>query len=96
MRVAPIYRHDALHSGLDDNFATDRRDIQVVPKTVINREKSKPKLSAVGQNFPMDMTWEPFILVSLSKKRPRNIELHHEDGSIRIRIALRLRRRSDK
>ena len=76
MRVAPIYRHDALHSGMDDKFATDQRDLQVVPKTVINREKSKPKLSAVGQNFPMDMTWERLILLSLSKKR---LSLH-QDG----------------
>ena len=61
MRVAPIYRHDALHSGLDDKFATDQRDIQGVPKKVIIRENSWAKLSAVGQNFPMDMTLKRLV-----------------------------------
>ena len=35
--------------------------------------KSKPKLSAVGPNFPMNLTWERLILLSLSKKWPKNI-----------------------
>ena len=32
---------------------------------------SLPKLSAAGPNFPMDMNLERFILLSLSKKRPK-------------------------
>ena len=40
MRAAPIYRHDALHSCSDDKFATDQCDLQGVPKTMIDREKS--------------------------------------------------------
>ena len=30
-------------------------------------------MSAVGPDFPMDMTWERLILLSLIKKRPKNI-----------------------
>ena len=30
-------------------------------------------MSAVGPNFPINMTWEHLILLSLSKKRPKNI-----------------------
>ena len=29
-------------------------------------------MSAVGPNFPINMTWEHLILLSLSKKRPKN------------------------
>ena len=36
--------------------------------------KSKPKLSAVGPNFPMNMTWEHLILHSLSRKQPKKIQ----------------------
>ena len=37
-----------------------------------NRTKSKQKLSALGPNFPMNMTWGRLILLSLSKKRPKS------------------------
>ena len=40
---------------------------------VTNIKKTYPKLSAVGLNFTMDMTWERLILLSLSEKRPKNI-----------------------
>ena len=40
------------------------------PKKCINRTKSK--LSAVGLNFTMDMTWGRLILLSRIKKRPKN------------------------
>ena len=39
----------------------------------LTEKKSLPKLSAVGPDFPMDMTWERLILLSLIKKRPKNI-----------------------
>ena len=37
---------------------------------------SKPKSAAVGPNFTSDITWKPLILLSLSKKRPRNMFLY--------------------
>ena len=37
-----------------------------------NRTKSLPKLSAMGLNFTIDMTWGRLILLSLSKKPPKN------------------------
>ena len=37
-----------------------------------NRTKSKQKLSALGPNYPMNMTWGRLILLSLSKKQPKN------------------------
>ena len=45
--------------------------LQGVPKNT-NRTKSLPKLSAMGLNFTIDMTWGRLILLSLSKKRPKN------------------------
>ena len=44
--------------------------LQGVAKKLTKRKKSQPKLSAVGLNFTMDMTWGRLILLSLSKKRP--------------------------
>ena len=38
-----------------------------------NRNKILTKVSAVGPNFPMKMTWERLILLSLSQKQPKNI-----------------------
>ena len=49
----------------------DRNLIQSVPKKCTNKTKSQPKLSAVGLNFTMNMTWEGLIRLSLSKKRPK-------------------------
>ena len=42
-----------------------------VPKNV-KRPKSSPKLSAVGLNFTMEMTWGRLFLLSLSIERPKN------------------------
>ena len=43
--------------------------VQGVPKKLTNRKK----LSAVGPNFLMSMTWERLILLRLGKKQPKNI-----------------------
>ena len=40
------------------------------PKKCVNITKSK--LSALGLNFTMSMTWEGSTRLSLSKKRPEN------------------------
>ena len=49
------------------------RPIHVVSKNIIMGPNSKPKSAAVGPNFTSDITWKPLILLSLSKKRPRNM-----------------------
>ena len=46
--------------------------IQGVPKKCTNRTNSLPKLSAMGLNFTIEMTWGRLILLSLSKKRPKD------------------------
>jgi len=38
---------------------------------VTNRNRTKPKLSAVGQKIPIDMSLERLILVSFKKKRSK-------------------------
>ena len=38
------------------------------PKKSNNRKKSYPKLSTVGLNFPIKMSWECLILLILSDK----------------------------
>ena len=35
-------------------------------------EQTLPKLSPVGLNFTMNMTWKDWIMLSHSKKRPKN------------------------
>ena len=47
----------------------DRSQYRVSQNKVTNRKKSLPKSSAVGPNFPIEMTCECLILPSLSKKR---------------------------
>ena len=42
--------------------------IQGVPKKCTNRTNSLPKLSAMGLNFTIEMTWGRLILLSLNKK----------------------------
>ena len=44
---------------------------QGIPKKCPKRTKSSPKLSAVGLNCTMDMTWGRLILLSLNKKRQK-------------------------
>ena len=44
----------------------------VSQKKCTNRTKSSPKLSAMGLNFTIGMTWGSLVLLSLDKKRPKN------------------------
>ena len=46
---------------------------QGVQIKMTNTNKILTKVSAVGPNFPMKMTWERLILLSLSQKQPKNI-----------------------
>ena len=50
--------------------ATDTLTVQGVPKKYLAKEKTK--WSAVGSNFPIEMTWERLILLCLSKKWLQN------------------------
>ena len=43
------------------------------PKKKVQIEKNHNILSTVGPNFTMYMPWEGLILLSLSKKQPKNI-----------------------
>ena len=49
-------------------ISSARKGLEGVPKKCTIR----PKLSAVGLNFTMNMTWEGLIRLSLSRKRPKN------------------------
>ena len=55
-----------VHSGL---FHTGPV-LQGVAKITGGAQKYLSKLSAMGQEFPMDITWERLILLGLGKKRP--------------------------
>ena len=46
---------------------------RVFQKKVTNRQKSLPKWYAIGLNLPINMSWERLILLSLGKKRAKNI-----------------------
>ena len=46
-------------------------DYRVSQKRYTYRTKSHPKLSDMGLNFPIDMTWGRLILLSLSEKWPK-------------------------
>ena len=47
-------------------------------KKCTNRTKSQPKMSAVGLNFTINMTWEGLIRLSLGKKRPKKLISRHK------------------
>ena len=49
-------------------------EIQRVPKNVLIEQNHNPKLSALGLNFTMNMTWEGLIRLSLNQSVTSRLE----------------------